>query len=365
MNYLDSKSNTPKYWQLAERFRKQLKNGALKPGDRLPTLNEMRDDHKISRTTVEKAYGLLERDGLIERLHGSGVFVSQPRKGSTQGIIGLSGAGFNFSDYSPYWARLLGGAREAAAREKMQLLILEADSALGWEKADGVLVCDWHTLRIPRNHIADLPVVSLMTPVEGMASVIADEENGALIATRHLLQLGHRRIAFLHGEKDSLTPERRLQGYRQALQEADIYPHRNWTCSLRGIYKVGARFTIEAQRIMAQWLAEGWNSLGCTAILCHNDEAALGVMQALGEVGMRVPDDVSVMGFDGTEFCDLVSPRLSSVEVPLREIGARGVELLLKQIEADEVSDEQRVLPTQLRERESTAAPSHNSENFI
>jgi len=308
-------------------------------------------------------YARLESEGLIVRKRGSGTFVAQPRQTTRKstGIIGLSGEGFSFNGYSSYWARLMSGVRGEAAAAEFQILLLDPESHNGWEKADGVLVCDWHALRIPRNHIADLPVVSLMTPVEGMASVVADEENGAQQATEKLIALGHRRIGFLYSYEESIIVLNRLAGYRKALRAAGVTPSKKWERFLYGQCFFGAEFTTGARISLEYWLREDWRALGLTALLCHNDESALGVIQALNEKGIRVPQDISVIGFDGTEFCEMVSPKLTSVELPLREIGATGVELLLQQIAADEVSDEHRVLPTQLQERESTAAPSHYS----
>jgi len=346
----------PKHIQVTDGFRARILSGDMKPGDRLPSYKECRTLHGIHTNTMEKVYAKLEVEGLIERQNGNGIFVAQGRQRSTQGIIGLSGEGFSFGEYSSYWAQLMGGAREAAAREKMQLLILDPHSTHGWEKVDGVLVCDWKPLREPHFQISDLPMVSLMTPVEGMASAIADDENGTYLATRRLLELGHRKIAYMHSYNGSMTT-RRVTGYNRALLEADITPKPDWTRCLHGRYYVGTRFTIEARRNMLQWLREDWSTLGCTALLCHNDEAAVGAIQAFAEFGISVPQDVSVVGFDGTEFCNFVSPPLSSVGVPLREIGATAVELLFQQIQADAVSNEHKVLPVQWQERNSTSAP--------
>lgn len=358
MNYLDDKEAAPKYRQLAERLRREMKTGALKPGDRLPTLIEMRDDHKISRPTVERAYALLERDGLIERLHGAGVFVKSPSKRQTNGIIGLSGKGFGFSGYSSYWSHLLGGAREAAAQAEMQLLILDSASLQGWEKVDGVLVCDWDDHRVPRKELPGLPLVSLLSPIAGIASVVNDDSLGMQMAVEHLLALGHRKIAYLHSHTDHVVACNRITAYRETLKAVGVEVDRAWLRLLGGNYFYGAHFSQQAHIDVMRWLREDWAELGCTALLCHNDETAVGAIQALKEQGLSVPGDVSVMGFDGTEFCDLVSPRLSSIQVPLREIGAAGVELLLQQIQADAVSDEHIILISSLRTRETTAAHS-------
>ena len=350
-----SASEPLKYQQLADHFMTRIRSGQLAPGTQLPTFAQMNQQHNVSRSTIEKMLLILEREQLIERQNGNGIFVAQSRQRSTQGIIGLSGEGFSFGEYSSYWAHLMGGAREAAAREKMQLLILDPHSTHGWEKVDGVLLCDWDNQDSPRKIPFGLPVVSLMTPIKGMTSVIADDENGAFLAGRRLTEMGHRKIAYLHSYENTVTL-RRMSGYKQALLAAGISPNTDWTRCLHGKYYVGTRFTIEARRNMLQWLREDWSTLGCTALLCHNDEAAVGAIQAFAEFGISVPQDVSVVGFDGTEFCDLVSPTLSSVHVPLRAIGASGVELLLRQIQADVVSDEHRILSVHWQERNSTAA---------
>jgi LacI family transcriptional regulator len=106
---------------------------------------------------------------------------------------------------------------------------------------------------------------------------------------------------------------------------------------------------------MKKWLSDGWRETGCTAILAQNDVAAIGVMQILQEEGIRVPDDVSVMGFDGTEICDLVSPRLWSVMLPLAQIGAKAVEILNRQIAGEADAGETILLPLHLRQGESVA----------
>jgi DNA-binding LacI/PurR family transcriptional regulator len=359
MNRAVEKTPIPKYRQLVERYQSQIESGELQPGDRLPSLKEMSAQQGLSRPTVEKAYAFLEREGLIEKLHGAGVFVRQPRSRSTQGVIGLSGDGFNFAGNSHYWGQILGGAREAAANAGVQLLILDSASYDGWEKADGVLVCDWDDKRKPRKKLPGLPIVSLMTPIPGTASVVADDHGATYSATEHLIQLGHRRIGFLHGYENALM-RNRISGYQKALQDNGIRARKDWMRCLRGHYDVGARFTTEARKNMLLWLRDGWNELGCTALLCHNDETATGVIETLTQAGFRVPEDVSVFGFDGTEYCELVRPRLSSVEIPLREIGAAGVELLLQQIEAERLFDTHRVLPTRLQMRETTLAAPHS-----
>lgn len=343
-------------------MRHWILSGDLKPGDRLPSYNETRAQYGVHTSTMEKVFAKLEGEGLIVRRRGSGTFVAKQSKKSTHGVIGLTGVGFSFNGYSSYWAQLMDGVREAAAKVDTQILMLESESNRGWEKADGVLVCGWALHRVAPFRAFDVPIVSLLVPVPGVASVSADDYNGSRQATEYLLELGHRRIGVLNFFSGQPVLAQRMDGYANALKAAKIRPLKIWERSIGGRFMLGNQIVKAAREEMKRWLQDestkGWRKAGCTALLCHNDETALGVIQALQSSGVKVPDDVSVIGFDGTEFCDLVSPKLSSVQLPLREIGAAGVEMLLQQIADDEVSIEHRVLPVKLREGESSAAPS-------
>ena len=112
---------------------------------------------------------------------------------------------------------------------------------------------------------------------------------------------------------------------------------------------------------MQSWLENDWHELGCTAIVVQNDIAAIGVMQTLQQHAIRVPQDVSVVGFDGTEICDLVVPRLTAVELPLAEVGAKGIEVLARQIAGEEMGEQVIALPMKWREGDSVGPPGENT----
>jgi len=348
----------PKHVQVTDEFRRLILSHDFKPGERLPSYNEIRAQHGVHTNTMEKVYAKLEFEGLIVRRNGSGTFVAEwpGKKPAAKGVIGLSGGGFDFNGASSYWSQIMGGVRAAAREAQRDLLILDAISKRDWEKADGVLVCDWEANRALRNRPPGLPVVSLIAPIPDVASVVADDFSGARLATEYLLGLGHRKIGFLYSQGDQPTFAPRLAGYNAALREAGISPRKNWKRKMSGFFQSGFQFVEAGRHSMLAWMKDGWSESGCTALLCHNDETALGAIKALQSQGVNVPQDISVMGYDGTEFCSFTSPILTSVAVPLREIGAIAVELLMRQIEADAVSTEHRVLPMQLRAGESTAA---------
>lgn len=158
-------------------------------------------------------------------------------------------------------------------------------------------------------------------------NIESDEERGAFEMVRLLISQGHRRIMHLAGPEGMIGPERRVRGYKRALTGARI----GWDADL--VVSVGS-FTAEGGRTtMRRWLQEHAGEKMPQAIFCANDNIALGAMEALAEAGLRVPDDVSVAGFDDTLAARISVPQLTSVRQPLRDMGARAVELLLARIE--------------------------------
>jgi len=362
----------PKYQQLAAEIRQQIVEGVLPPGEQLPSFPRLRALHGITNSTVEKVYEVLERDGLIVRRPRRGTFVAQrdsqfhitsgEKTGKQQGTIGVSGLGFSFAGSSSYWGRMLQGIREASEPGESQIMLLPHDSFKGWEKADGVLLCDWVLPEIVENLPPGLPHVFLVSRIPEMAGVSADDYSGGRLATEHLLELGHRRIAYVHSNDPVLIPQRQA-GYEDALKAVGIVPEKQWVRQLSRIhdFDYGADFVSIGRTSINLWLREGWRESGCSALLAHNDETAIGAIEAFHAVGLKVPDDVSVIGFDGVEIGAYSSPRLTTIEVPLRRIGQVATELLLRQMGSDFKNTsrefEHRVLPVQLKMRESTAPP--------
>lgn len=355
-------SVVPKYVELADQLRVQVRRGHLKPGDQLPSFAELRDRYQVSRGTVEKVHTLLEQDGLIKREQGRGVFVAPAQQRTVTGLIGLSGGGMAETDTSLYWAHLLSGLREEATRSKMQLLLFDVSDTTAWDKVDGVLLShgEDNLYQLLHTMPTDLPRVSVLVSAEEESCVRADDYQGAYDLTQHLLSLGHRRIGFVVGDGRDSTVAKRMEGYQAALQGAGIEPSLRWVRHLRlqiRHHDSKSEFVEQGRRTVTQWLREDWQGVGCTALMCQNDHVAVGAIQALQEGGLQVPNDVSVTGFDGTEMYAWFSPRLTTVEVPLRKIGMEAVRMLVTRIQKPESPAEEAILPTHLRVEASTAPP--------
>jgi LacI family transcriptional regulator len=182
-------------------------------------------------------------------------------------------------------------------------------------------------------------------PPDGIACVAAMHASGAKQATEHLLELGHRRIGAIAGPPGWYATEERLLGFRAAL--------------------AGAGILLDPELIVySDWLtprgteaAEQLLSLPDrpTAIFGFNDNVAIGVLHAAHKLGLSVPDDISVVGFDDTEPALIVTPQLTSVRQPLAEMGRMGVSLLIRLIEGQRVDALRLELATKLIVRDSTA----------
>lgn len=196
-----------------------------------------------------------------------------------------------------------------------------------------------------------VPLVTLGRRVDGVeaSSVTSDHSAGIRAAIAHLRDLGHARIAHLAGPQTLSTGADRLAAFRDG-------------CAALGIEADPARivaanaYSIDEGRRCAGELAE--RATGATAIVCANDRLALGAICALREQGISCPGDVSVTGYNDMPLVDLMSPALTTIRVPLREIGARAANLLLDLLAKPEGERPQShiVLPVELVVRASTAA---------
>ncbi len=188
-------------------------------------------------------------------------------------------------------------------------------------------------------------VAHLSPPAFGDAEIGVDNAAGIASMIAALVGLGHHHIAFLAGPPTLVVATLRLDGYRRGLAEAGLEPD--------DALVVSTGFNRDAGRRGVDRLLAG--SAEFTAICCANDLLALGALERLAELGLRVPDDVSVAGFDDVSVAALTAPRLSTVRLPLREMGRRGFEYVDRVLAGESVVAQR--LPTELVLRESTGAP--------
>ena len=158
-------------------------------------------------------------------------------------------------------------------------------------------------------------------PPPDVHSIGATNWNGGLDATQHLIDLGHRRIAYIHGPDGSLPSRERFMGYMSALQMNNIPTSTDLARGGSFTYRSGLA---AARELLARPATER-----PTAFFAASDSSALGVIEATREVGLRVPQDVSVVGFDDTSLAVSSAPRLTTVRQPLRDMGASAIRAII------------------------------------
>lgn len=244
-------------------------------------------------------------------------------------------------------------AREGYATTLLPVTVPTQDGVRGAFTRLGELAVDG-VVMIMEVHLLDAMTVALppTAPVVVVDSdagdqycvVDTDQASGARAAVQHLLDLGHGTVRHVAGPKESFAAERRVSAWRSALEAAG----REVPPLLRGDWSAESGY--EAGLHIAQ-------DPSCTAVFVANDQMALGLLRALSEHGRRVPEDVSVVGFDDIPEAATYVPPLTTIHQDFAEVGRRCVEGVLRQIRNDEAERGTTLVPTSLVVRGSTAPP--------
>lgn len=263
--------------------------------------------------------------------------------------------------YGEFFSELIRGIDSAAQRHGYHVLVSgshndreEATAVLRAlrGRVDGLILMapSADALEALRAHLpASLPKVLLNAPAQGLPfdSLEVDNRGGAYAMTRHLIRLGHRRIAFIQGPADNHDARERLRGYREAIRGlgAVIAPE----------LEIAGDFGEEAgSRAGARILALHPRP---TAVFAANDGMAIGCLYALRQAGVRVPEEMALAGFDDIPVARFMSPPLTSVGVPIAKLGALALERLLAAVrDEDAHTPRHETLPASLRVRGSCGA---------
>lgn len=304
------------------------------------------DRYGVAPETYDKVM-----DVVAELGYESSLVASSLRRGSTN-VIGVL-----VPEFEPFSAELLKGISSAAAGTGYELLAhsgnLEHDQ-VGWERRSlsrlaGTLI-DGAVIVAPTATVTDttIPVVAIdpHTGRPGPSTIEADNVGGARAATQHLIDLGHRRIAHVRGRTDLVSASLREQGYREALEAAGL----PFDPDLVRVGGYRAAETSDAARDLLTLPERP------TAIFSANDLSAIRVVEVAHELGLRVPEDVSVVGFDNVPEAANAVPPLTTVAQPMHQMGAEAVRILLGLL-AGETREEHLLLPATLVVRASTAPP--------
>lgn len=260
---------------------------------------------------------------------------------------------------NPLYSEVVKGAKDTALDLGYHILLFESGNSAEQEKeyvelvkekfADGIILATTKMLKEEIYQLSsEIPVVLACEYVEGyeVPSVSIDNTSAARAATEYLISLGHDKIGLITGPLDTILCRDRVKGYRQAMllhektaldfliQEGDF--------SAKSGYDTTMKFLASNDRP--------------TAILASNDEMAVGAITACKDKGIRIPDEISVMGFDDIPLSTWIEPRLSTVSQPKYEIGKQAMNMLFNIINKKEGQEKQIVLPYHIIPRDSTKA---------
>ncbi|MFC1582290.1 substrate-binding domain-containing protein [Planctomycetota bacterium] len=344
---------------LRERFKK------LDPGSKLPTVRKLAIEFEVSVGTIAKAVALLEDEGFLQKRQGKGLFVSDPvgtgnglagpkhtiglfLPTSAQGLINNPMNGFVVTDFM---IGLGNAAHESGCMLDTRFSepngLLKHDISTDTADALVIAVFDWFPggMEYARRWKGPVVVVDPPEPVKNAVNLITDTRGGVRKAANILIAKGHKRIGFLGGPWLSHTQEDRMLGYQDALVAHDLPVDDSLIVECDGWRDTGR---IAAAELLAR-------ADRPTAIMCANDRRAFGVLDAAREAGIKVPQDLSVFGFNNITEAVSCTPPLSTIHHPRAHLGATALKTAIDLLAGKEVPD---TGPIELKiiERGTTAA---------
>lgn len=364
--------------QLYQNLRRLIYTGHWPTNSLVPSEQVISKHLEISRSTVRLAFQRAELEGLIRRMPGKGTFVafSRPNGGQSGSIAFIS----PFQPLSEWGAMILNGAESAARTRGYRLLFckrnedqrevqllqeLQDDNIAGillWPEAGTSPAQD----EIESYQQVHVPVVLMDRAIQGIDYDCVTSENyaGASMLMQHMVELGHRHIVFVtHRCIHLLTVSERFRAYEDVMRQANLTPSQPWLIG-DGFRETDERQILDpasdagAVEIMQiiRYIQE--TTPRPTAIFALNDNIAILVMRAAALLGIQVPHELSIAGFDDMPFTVCLNIPLTTVAQDTMAIGRQAAHLLINRIEGWDAPPTIELIPTQLKVRLSTTAVS-------
>jgi DNA-binding LacI/PurR family transcriptional regulator len=343
---------THKYVSIMDRIRESIRTGELV--DKLPGERVLADQLEVSYMTVRKAIAELVEEGILYKSGTKGTFVGH-RKNNSKATGNL---GFFLDEAidegisSPYYSLIFRSLEEEVTQSGYNMLFFsdfdDLNPLKNTKKVDGVFISCFPRIEDRIQEIKKyIPIVLLdnIASDKSIPSVTIDNFNSCSHSVEYLLSLGHRRIGFVSGLLDSDVCKDRLLGYKNALARFGLKDDR--TLVFKGDYscesgeRAGKYFVSLPQPP--------------TAVMCANDSMAIGAMKVIQEHGFRIPDEISVIGFDDILMASKVFPALTTNAAPIEEMARTAVEVLLAEMKGVNTDFRHVILEAKLVKRDSCA----------
>lgn len=356
---INKNSPIPLYFQLQTWIEEQIEQGNFKENEKIPTEEEFTKITGLTRPTIRQALQNLVNQGYLSRKRGLGTFVSKPTFETTrQNIVGIL---VNFVG-SGYAYELIRGAGDEAAKHNFSILLGNTDDS--YTKADfhadrfiehnvgGVIFVPTAASEDKNRNLAEklmrkkISVVIADRQIPGLETdnVITDNFRGAYEITKYLITMGHQKIAILsHIAHD--TARQRLAGYKRALKDANIHIDPSI------IFTNHERFHEKHCKEYVKIILAKRDKF--TAIFSGDDRTAYLINSVAQNIGVKIPENLSIVGYDDFPNNNSHPLNLTTVHQPIREMGQKGMELLMARIEGKTEAPQQLILKSYLSERRS------------
>ena len=361
----------PKYRVVRDLIREGIRDGSLTRDGKLPSEHDMARQFGVAYMTLRAAVNALVQEGLLRRIHGKGTFVAPPPAAAEAGGAPVAAAAGSLALVVPslpalwnvaglyYFPSVVQGFSAEATRRGFEpsVLLGGAKDAFASGPGDPSRVAGVACLMITREDTTalealrdgGLPLVGINAYPgrRAISRVFSDQAGGMASAVRMLAERGHRRIAFLPGPPGNLGAEARQKGFRDAVA---VHGLESVAVDAEPADYTDVSGALRTRRLLA---AAGERP---TAIVAAGDLIAAGALQAIREAGLRVPEDISVVGFGDFQIAEHVQPALTTVRLPLFELGERAAALLAEHV-AGVTRHQVVTLPAELVERDSVGPP--------
>lgn len=342
-----------KYTQIAEDLKELIFSDQIQAGDKLPSENELSQKYRVSRQTVRKAIAILESAGYVYAEHGRGTFCSELVKHSrTSNNIAVVTT--YISDY--IFPKVIKGIDSVLTAEGYSIILKNTKNSRSGEARcleellqkdiDGMIIepskshvfCHHMNLyhKLDEFQIPYVFIQGCFEQMKDKPNVSMDDVEGGYMITNYLISLGHKEIIGVFKSDDS-QGQYRHRGYVKALQEAGIMYNPD---SVIWFYTEDRK--IHPYERIKQMVQQGKK---IDAVVCYNDQVAGDVIKALNECCVKVPDDVSVTGYDNSQITSLLGMKLTTVVHPQEELGMIAARMLLSMIKREECERNIKIRP--------------------
>ena len=339
-------SEKVKYYNVKEILQQQMECGKIKPGDKIPSENQLSQQFHVSRHTIRKALAILEDEGWIVAEHGRGTFcLDHKRKKKVSKNIAVVTT--YLSDY--IFPRLIQGIDEVLTKNGYSIILKNTYNSrkneelalqdIVTKEVDGLIIepsksaifCQ-HIKQYKMLERLGIPYIFIQgsyPQMKEVASIVMDDVKGAYLLTKYLITLGHKKIAGIF-KIDDMQGNNRHKGYVQALNEAGMIYNPDYVI----LYHTEDRRK-KPKLEVKKWIEK---NEGIDAIVCYNDQVAWDIMNQLKEMEIHVPSDISITGYDNSIPLEQEGIQLTTIAHPKEQLGQMAAQLILEKI--NEINDE-------------------------